>query len=128
VRTVLAWQVCIHPPSRGVHSFWEPNLTFLPAATQWLFNFVITKVTPSAINSIGWRTFLMFAIFCLAMAVFVWVFVPETKQLTLEEIDLVFGVVDAETRAKDIENAIEIEKSKAGVDYEEGDEKIVPKA
>jgi hypothetical protein len=36
--------------------------------------------------------------------------------------------VDAETRAKDIENAIEIEKSKAGVDYEEGDEKIVPKA
>jgi hypothetical protein len=90
----------------------ETILTYLTAATQWLFNFVITKVTPSAINSIGWRTFLMFAIFCLAMAVFVWV----------------FGVVDAETRAKDIENAIEIEKSKAGVDYEEGDEKVVPKA
>ena len=53
----------------------------------------------------------MFAIFCLAMAVFVWVFVPETKQLTLEEIDVIFGVVDAETRAKDIEKAIEVEKS-----------------
>ena len=103
-------------------------LTILKAATQWLFNFVITKVTPSAINSIGWKTFLMFAIFCLAMAVFVWVFVPETKQLTLEEIDVVFGVVDAQTRAKDIEKAIEVEKEKAGVDYDEGDEKVVTKA
>ena len=73
-------------------------LTILIAATQWLFNFVITKVTPSAINSIGWKTFLMFAIFCLAMAVFVWVFVPETKQLTLEEIAGAFGdeVVESE--------------------------------
>jgi len=103
-------------------------LIILIAATQWLFNFVITKVTPSAINSIGWKTFLMFAIFCLAMAIFVWVFVPETKQLTLEEIDVIFGVVDAETRAKDIEKAIEVEKSKAGVDYEEGDVKVDTKA
>lgn len=63
----------------------------------------------------------MFAIFCLAMAIFVWVFVPETKQLTLEQIDIVFGVVDAETRAKDVENAIEVEKRKASVDYQEGD-------
>lgn len=65
----------------------------------------------------------MFAIFCMAMSVFVWVFVPETKQLTLEQIDVVFGAVDAETRARDVEKAIEVEKSKAGVDYEEGDEK-----
>jgi len=61
----------------------------------------------------------------MCMAIFVWVFVPETKQLTLEEIDVVFGAVDAETRAKDVEKAIEVEKSKAGVDYEEGDEEKV---
>ena len=60
----------------------------------------------------------------MSMAIFVWVFVPETKQLTLEEIDVVFGAVDAETRAKDVEKAIEVEKSKAGVDYEEGDVKV----
>lgn len=59
------------------------------------------------------------------MSVFVWVFVPETKQLTLEEIDVVFGAVSAETRAKDVELAIEVEKSKAGVDHEEGDEKVI---
>lgn len=36
------------------------------AATQWLFNFVITKITPEAVNHIGWRTFLMFGIFVSA--------------------------------------------------------------
>lgn len=91
----------------------------LAAATQWLFNFVITKITPEAINNIGWRTFLMFAIFCMAMAVFVWVLVPETKQMTLEEIDVVFGTVNAETRAKDVEMALEEEKMKAHMDHDE---------
>jgi sugar porter (SP) family MFS transporter len=33
------------------------------SASQWLWNFVITKITPEAINHIGWRTFLMFGIF-----------------------------------------------------------------
>jgi len=46
--------------------------------------------------------------------------VPETKQLTLEEIDVVFGTVSAETRAKDVENALEVEKMKAHVDHDEG--------
>ena len=44
----------------------------LAAATQWLFNFVITKVTPEAISNIGWRTFLMFGIFATCFAIFVW--------------------------------------------------------
>lgn len=62
----------------------------------------------------------MFAIFCLAMAIFVWIFVPETKQMTLEEIDVLFGTVDAETRAKDVELALEEEKMKAHMEHDEG--------
>ncbi|KAK4546850.1 hypothetical protein LTR36_001582 [Oleoguttula mirabilis] len=77
----------------------------LAATTQWLFNFVITKITPLAINAIGWRTFLMFAIFCASMSIFAFFFVPETKRRSLEEMDILFGAVDPETRMHDIESA-----------------------
>ncbi|TVY92604.1 Quinate permease [Lachnellula willkommii] len=76
------------------------------AATQWLFNFVITEVTPNAINHIGWRTFLMFGIFCLAMGVWVFFFVKETKGRSLEEMDILFGTVNAEQRAEDVEKVL----------------------
>ncbi|KAJ5902203.1 hypothetical protein N7495_002731 [Penicillium taxi] len=78
----------------------------LGAATQWLFNFIITEVTPRAVNQIGWRTFLMFGIFCTAMGVFVIVFVKETKGRSLEDMDLIFGAVDEELRQADVENTL----------------------
>ncbi|KAJ5932548.1 hypothetical protein N7516_007037 [Penicillium verrucosum] len=77
------------------------------AATQWLFNFVITEVTPRAINKIGWKTFLMFGIFCFAMGVFVIVFFKETKGRTLEEMDLIFGAVDEQQRRADVEHTLQ---------------------
>lgn len=77
------------------------------AATQWLFNFCITKITPTAVHNIGWRTFLMFGIFCLAMGIWVFFFVKETKGKTLEEMDIIFGAVDAERRAADIEQVLD---------------------
>jgi sugar porter (SP) family MFS transporter len=73
------------------------------AATQWLFNFCITEITPSAVSSIGWRTFLMFGVFCMAMGVWAFFFIKETKAKTLEDMDILFGAVDAEQRAVDIE-------------------------
>ncbi|KAF2241946.1 quinate permease [Trematosphaeria pertusa] len=88
------------------------------AATQWLFNFVITKITPEAVNHIGWRTFLMFGIFCLAMGVFAFFFIKETKGRTLEDMDVLFGAVTAEQRAQDLERSLAVEK-KGGVELEE---------
>jgi hypothetical protein len=79
----------------------------LGAATQWLFNFCITEITPNAVTAIGWRTFLMFNVFCLAMGVWVFFFVEETKGKTLEDMDVLFGTVDAAQRAVDIEMALQ---------------------
>lgn len=47
------------------------------AASQWLFNFMMSQVTPHAINNIGWRMFLMFAIFNYAIIVYSWIFLKE---------------------------------------------------
>jgi len=80
------------------------------AATQWLFNFVITEITPNAINHIGYRTFIMFGVFCLANGVFVWFFIKETKGRTLESMDVLFGSVESEQRDRDVGRMLEIEK------------------
>ena len=45
----------------------------------------------------------MFGIFCLANFTFVWFFIKETKGRTLEDMDIIFGTVQAEQRAADIE-------------------------
>lgn len=80
------------------------------AATQWLFNFVITEITPNAVNHIGYRTFIMFGVFCAANAVFAWFFIKETKGKTLESMDVLFGSVDSEQRDRDVGRMLEIEK------------------
>ena len=80
------------------------------AATQWLFNFCITELTPAAINHIGYRTFIMFGVFCLANGVFVFFFIKETKGKTLESMDVLWGAVDSEQRDRDVGRMLEVEK------------------
>ncbi|KAJ4348396.1 uncharacterized protein N0V89_009770 [Didymosphaeria variabile] len=89
------------------------------AATQWLFNFVITKITPEAINHIGWKTFLMFGIFCLCMGIFAFFFIKETKGRTLEDMDVLFGAVSAEQRAQDVEKSMAVENKKMELEERE---------
>jgi hypothetical protein len=57
-------------------------------ATQWLFNFVFSQITPHAIKNLGWKTFLMFAIFNCSLLAYTWFFIKETKGRSLEEMEL----------------------------------------
>ncbi|KAK3936230.1 putative permease [Diplogelasinospora grovesii] len=68
------------------------------AATQWLFNFVVARAVPTMLvtaGANGYGTYLIFGSFCFSMFVFVWFFVPETKGISLEAMDKLFGVTDA---------------------------------
>ncbi|KAJ3457326.1 hypothetical protein MRS44_014467 [Fusarium solani] len=73
------------------------------AATQWLFNCMVTRVTPQIIHDIGWKTFLVFASLCFGMSVLTFFFMKETKGLTLEEIDQLFGLSDMGQFHNDVE-------------------------
>lgn len=53
------------------------------AASQWLFNFMMSQVTPHAIANIGWRMFLMFAIFNYAIIGYSWLFLKEVCGVTM---------------------------------------------
>ncbi|KAL2808726.1 general substrate transporter [Aspergillus granulosus] len=75
------------------------NVSFA-AATQWLFNFVVARAVPNMLATVGangYGTYLIFSCFCFSMFFFVWFFVPETKGLSLEKMDELFGVTHSNT-------------------------------
>ncbi|KAH8802563.1 general substrate transporter [Xylogone sp. PMI_703] len=65
--------------------------TATSVGSEWLFTFIIVYVAPTAITNIGWRTYLIFSIFCVLQLPFVYFLFPETKGKTLEEMDLIFS-------------------------------------
>ncbi|KAF8815659.1 general substrate transporter [Phlegmacium glaucopus] len=75
----------------------------LASASQWLWNFVLSKVTPTLNSTLGYKMFLLFATINIGgMAVFS-LLIPETKGRSLEEMDIVFGSISAEQRRADID-------------------------
>ena len=52
--------------------------------------FAVVEMTPPAIANIGWRVFVIFAIFNALWVPLVYAFFPETKGLELEDVDHIF--------------------------------------
>ncbi|KAJ6021538.1 hypothetical protein N7540_007042 [Penicillium herquei] len=65
-------------------------MSSISTANHWLWNFVVTMITPVAIDTIGYQYYIVFTCigFCIPFSVYF--FYPETMGRTLEEIDLVF--------------------------------------
>lgn len=56
--------------------------------SNFIFNFIVTWMFPIALDKIGgFLTFLIFALTCIVSILFVRFFVPETKGISLEEIE-----------------------------------------
>lgn len=54
-------------------------------------NFIVGQVTPNMLSSISYGTYILFGLLTYMGAAFIWFYVPETKRLTLEEMDVLFG-------------------------------------
>lgn len=63
----------------------------ITTSATWMCNFVIGLVTPDMLATIGYGTYIFFAVFCLLAFLFTYFFVPETKGKSLEDMDVVFG-------------------------------------
>ncbi|KZV68274.1 general substrate transporter [Peniophora sp. CONT] len=77
------------------------------ASSNWMNNFIVGQVTPTMLKNIGFGTFVFFGAFSFMGGLFIWFFTPETKGLTLEEMDEVFGD-EAGSSAKELEHQAEI--------------------
>ncbi|CAF0749174.1 unnamed protein product [Didymodactylos carnosus] len=64
--------------------------TSLTTAANWAANCAVSFIVPLLIPTIWYGTYLIFGIFCIIMAVSVFLFYPETKNRKLEEMDDLF--------------------------------------
>ncbi|KAK3305632.1 putative hexose transport-related protein [Chaetomium strumarium] len=69
----------------------RPYGVALGASSNWMNNFIVGQVTPDMLDGITYGTYILFGLLTYMGAAFIWFFVPETKRLTLEEMDVVFG-------------------------------------
>ncbi|PYI14687.1 general substrate transporter [Aspergillus violaceofuscus CBS 115571] len=62
----------------------------LATMVSFAFNTMIAQVTPIALERIGWRYYLLFIVCDFGNALFFYIFLPETKGLSLEVMDDLF--------------------------------------
>ncbi|KAI1876546.1 hypothetical protein JX265_004072 [Neoarthrinium moseri] len=77
------------------------------AATQWLFNFVVARTVPTMMKNMGYAgygTYFLFGSFCASMFFFAYFLIPETKGMSLEKMDELFGITDMLRVMQDMEH------------------------
>ncbi|KAF2483998.1 MFS1 putative major facilitator superfamily transporter [Neohortaea acidophila] len=62
----------------------------LSTGISWVFNFLVVEITPVGFTTIGYRYFIIYAVFCASFVPIVYFFYPETAGRSLEEIDAIF--------------------------------------
>ncbi|KAI1078025.1 sugar transporter [Whalleya microplaca] len=62
----------------------------ITTADQWFWSFLISRTTPYMITSLGYGTYMFFGALMVVMGFWAFFFVPETKGLTLEDMDHLF--------------------------------------
>ncbi|MCO5549814.1 hypothetical protein L7F22_003288 [Adiantum nelumboides] len=65
--------------------------TSVSTCTNWISNFAVVMFTPVFIQSSQWGAYLFFAVMNFVWVPIIYFFYPETKQRTLEEVDLIFA-------------------------------------
>ena len=64
----------------------------LTTSSNWIFNFALSYFVPPAFVNIQWKVYIVFGVFCAAMAVHTFFLFPETAGKTLEDIEEMFLV------------------------------------
>ncbi|KAI9742858.1 MAG: hypothetical protein M1818_003587 [Claussenomyces sp. TS43310] len=62
----------------------------LSTSANWIFNFMVVMVTPVSFTSIGYKTYVIFAVINAFIVPVVYFFYPETAYRSLEEMDSIF--------------------------------------
>lgn len=61
------------------------------AASNWLWNFLVSRFTPQMFAEMGYGVYFFFASLMILSAIFVFFLIPETKGIPLESMDQLFA-------------------------------------
>ncbi|EXL60717.1 hypothetical protein FOCG_00010 [Fusarium oxysporum f. sp. radicis-lycopersici 26381] len=64
--------------------------TSIGISSNWMWNFVVVMITPTIIDKLQWKAYLIFMCTNFAFIPLVYFCYPETTNLTLEEVDYLF--------------------------------------
>ncbi|GLB13313.1 hypothetical protein AtubIFM61612_000719 [Aspergillus tubingensis] len=70
-------------------------------SANWLWSFFVNMISPTLIRDLAWKGYLIFVAFNLAFIPIVYFYYPETANLSLEDIDSLFGVQKAQPIRED---------------------------
>ncbi|KAL1862765.1 hypothetical protein VTK73DRAFT_6664 [Phialemonium thermophilum] len=102
------------------------------AANNWFWNFLVARFTPQMFTKMDYGVFFFFAALQILSVVYVYLILPETKSVPLEQVDLLFAkglkpwkahkVVMAQLREMDAEfrNTIQADTTEKQQDTESG--------
>ena len=76
-------------------------LTCPPSVVRYL-DFTVSKITPTMVTNLGWKLFMTFATINILGGCAFALLIPETKNKSLEEMDIIFGSISQERRHADI--------------------------
>ncbi|KAF2149026.1 putative Myo-inositol transporter 1 [Myriangium duriaei CBS 260.36] len=80
--------------------------TAVGISSNWLWNFVVVMITPTIIDSLQWKAYLIFMCTNLAFIPLVYYCYPETSNLTLEEVDYLFTSASEEVHDRGLASRI----------------------
>ncbi|CAI7670370.1 unnamed protein product [Penicillium pancosmium] len=95
------WTVFYTPTWNGTpwvlnSEMFDPNMRSLAqacaAASNWLWNFLISRFTPQMFAKMEYGVFFFFASLMMLSIIFVYFLVPETKGIPLESMDALFDI------------------------------------
>ncbi|PQE11144.1 sugar transporter protein [Rutstroemia sp. NJR-2017a BVV2] len=83
---------------------------------QNVANSIFQQFFPTFLKHQGFKTFYFFFAVNIFLALYVWFFIPETKKVSLEEIDVLFGGSNHVEKGGDLLNVYDVHHATVGID------------
>jgi hypothetical protein len=104
----IAWaQISWILPAEIVPLAVRAPVNALATSSNWICNFMVVMITPVSFANIGWRTYIIFVALNAMAVPTIFLFYPETRGRSLEEVDLIFArstnIFDAVRKSKTME-------------------------
>jgi hypothetical protein len=101
----ISWNVCSEIFPLRINA----KCCAITTCTQWLFQIVIASITPNLLATVGWATYVLYAVCCIISVIWCHFFVPETRGVALgRPMDELFGEKDATDEEDALEEAEEV--------------------